>query len=322
MVQLHHTTWARQPMKVEWALALTTSCRSLHLLLQVVAMTKVASLPTEAAMVAADSARTMEAEAQAPASLACHLASPAQSHQASPQRHPVTRQPRQAPPALASRLHHQATWRHLPRRTTRLLRRGTVHQHRRLIRQHLLPATRRRLLNTLRRPPTTVLPHRRSWEEQHRRPTARRRHSTAQHRRNTVRRARNTRQAATGALLLRRRHPNTAQRRRGTRPRAQLGPSPRPRRATARRLRARHTRQRKSSLVIVVNVPPKKRMLIPEQVTETVKGSLMWSPIFFSICVWKCLLQWTFSQCVVGVPFTRPTSAPALVSWVPRYFSF
>jgi hypothetical protein len=272
MVQPRHMTWARQLMKVEWVLALTISCHSLLLLPQVVAMIKVASLPTEAVMVVAVSARMMEAEAQVPASLACHLASLAPSRQASLRPHLVTHQHLQVPPALVLPPLHQATWHRLPLRTTRPLRRGTALLHRRHTHPHLLPATRRRLLSTLRRRPITVPPHRRSWEAQRHRRTARRRHSTAQHHRSTVRRARNTRQAATGVPLLRRRPLNTVRRRRGTHPLARLGPSPQPRRATARRLRARRTRLRKSLPVIVVQTLFKKHMLTLVQITEAVKA--------------------------------------------------
>ena len=196
----------------------------------------------------------MEAEAQASASLACHLASLARSHQDSPRPHLAIPQLRQALPALVLLRLPQATWRRLPLRTTRRRRRGTALLHRRRTHPRLLPGTRRRRHSTRRRRLTTVPPHRRLWAEQHHQLTARRRHSTALHRRNTVRRARSTKQAATVARPPHRPRPSTVRPRRDTRLLARPGPSLRPRRAIARRLRARHTRQRKSPPVIVVDI--------------------------------------------------------------------
>jgi hypothetical protein len=187
------------------------------------------------------SAHSIQAEAQAPVSLACLQALPARYHQASLLPRLAIRLRLQDLPALASPLLHQGTLRLLRRPTTLRRPHAMDRLHRLRTRPHLQLVTLQRRLSTRRHHPTTVQRLPRSWVVPLRPRTARRRHNTALLRHSTVLPARNTRQAAIVALLHPPHHLSTARRHLDTRPLAQQVPSLQPLQDTARLLRVRRT---------------------------------------------------------------------------------
>jgi hypothetical protein len=211
-VPAHRMSWILQHTKVAWVWAWAVMTLPSHLSFLQVAMVRVASASISPTLTMAASARSTQAEAQA--TLQCRQASlaPVQVPQATHQRRPCTRPPRQASAARALVRRHlvmllPALSTHLHRRATRRPRLPMVRPHRHHTRQ-LLPATRRlrqvtpprRQVTALRRRLTVVRPLH----------TIARPHlPTAQRRQHTARQARSLVQGMTGALLLHRRRQRT-----------------------------------------------------------------------------------------------------------------
>jgi hypothetical protein len=267
-----------QRLPTTWALLLTRMVlvwvgSRLHspLLLMLVAMTKAASLSTEAATATEASARTPAVEALAMRPCLLAFLAKAPPLQASLRPRQVIRQPPQASAVLALVPPPRLLVR--PARSIRLPllvclppRQATTRQPPRVTLPPLL-ATRPPLHRSLRHRPRTAPPRPRILEP-HRHTTALRLHASARRHRSTVRQARNSTPRASDVLLLRRRRPHLAQRARhtprpvlletrSTRQRRLVTPLPlRARRHTlvirGGRRPARRTRLRKSLPVIVV----------------------------------------------------------------------